>query len=59
MGVGAEIPVDHQTYKVCAIDEAEIADGTWVLIYAHLVPQHMTESEWHGLYGDPELAGRS
>lgn len=58
MYVGAEVPVDHQTYKICGIDATEAGDGTWMLIYAHLVPQKMTESEWHGLYGDPELASR-
>ena len=59
MFVGAEWPIDAATYEICALDFAECGDGTWVLVYAHYVPQIMNESEWHGLYGDPELASRS
>lgn len=57
MGVGCIIPVDHQNYEVCGIDTAcPSEEESWVLIYAHLVPDSMNESDWHGLYGDPELA---
>lgn len=56
MFVGAELVIDEATYKICGIDSAECGDGTWMLVYAHYIPQNMSESEWHGLYGDPKLA---
>ncbi len=56
MFVGAELDIDEATYEICGIDATECGDGTWMLVYAHYVPQNMNESEWHGLYGDPQLA---
>jgi len=56
MFVGAEVVLDEATYEICGLDSAECGDGTWMLVYAHYVPQNMNESEWHGLYGDPKLA---
>jgi hypothetical protein len=59
MFVGAQLDIDAATYEICAIDTAEVADGTWMLVYAHYIPQNMNESEWQGLYGNPELASTS
>ena len=56
MFLGAKLDIDDATYEICGIDSAEVGDGTWMLVYAHYLPQSMNESEWHGLYGDPELA---
>lgn len=57
MFVGAQLCLDEATYEICGIDDAEVGDGTWMLVYAHYVPQAMSEKDWNGLYGSSELAG--
>ena len=51
MFVGAELVIDEATYKICDLDSTECGDGTWMLVYAHYVPQSMDNSKWHELYG--------
>jgi hypothetical protein len=56
MGVGCTVPIDDSFYYVCGTARANPSEEEdWMLIYAHLIPQTMDESDWHGLYGDPEL----
>lgn len=55
--VGATTEVDEATYIVCDVDRANPAEGEdWLLVYAHYVPDEMSEKDWNGLYGDTELA---
>ena len=50
--VGSRLTIDDSVYEVCDISEAIGADdGSWRLVYAHLVPQNMSEEDWYGLYG--------
>ncbi len=54
--LGAHVRVDEVTYEICEINGAECGDGFWQLVFAHYLPQTLSEEEWDGLYRNPDLA---
>ncbi len=52
--IGEVFEYEGQTYEICHLEDIDMEDGLWWLIYAH--PREnvnpMTEEEWNELYGD-------
>lgn len=57
---GDMLIVDGVTREICKIEVVDNTDPeqVWLMVYTHPREevQPMTEAEWHGLYGNPELA---
>lgn len=56
-----DLIVDNgRTLEICKVEVVDNTDPTqdWVMVYVHPREevQPMTEEEWYGLYGNPELA---